>query len=833
MSVLMRKIKSPAVFYFLLFGILFVGCMLYVFYPVLPLDWVMLSPDFTKYYPVWARTQYLESLLTGKDGVVPYSLVALLLPPLARQELFYMLTSFCAALSVFYYLRTQRLSRLAAYGGGLCFAFSGYSFTLFCAGHGGYFMLISWGLFAFALINRCFETRQLFYYAVLGATIIWSEIHQPDIWLLFVFLIAAYGFWRSFIEWRRQRSWSFLMRVYPRFILTVLVVVLIGSRQIKVALTETLAAREKQYSEASGPSEGGAAMDAVKAEKQKKFERWIFSTNWSLPPEDMLEFVVPGIFGNDSFQMPYPYWGRLGQPYAFQKGRMMPNYRQHTVYLGVVSVLFVLFAAACWMVTRRKSEQLSSATGEAVPCFDDVPFWLGAWGVCAVISLGRFTPIYQMIYQYLPYMEYLRAPVKFHHLVEIANAILTAYGIEYFLRTDGVVVAARRRYVFFGVAVALLLLMGFVGVQLNATAIEQHIAGLGFGQLAATLREYAGSNLLRSVTLTGCVVACFLVASRRLASARVLLALACVAVALNTFDLAGVARRHVIPVNVGPHHAVNAVVKAMLARTGGRPANVMNYVSSNAGEQDWFGMALELNGFANMAPKPDNKALTELFGKLQKNPVKYWHLTGVRFVLLPQTSAEPLVRQGILSVVCDFEIGAGRVRTVQPSGKSLVLAEVAGLPALPALYYDWDGPVPAGEQMASALKEDRLDRPVADVAPDAATRSTLPAQSVPCEAMRKMPYALATRARVDAKGNSLLIFNEPFSGDLEAFVDGKLTRVYQVNGMWAALHVPQGQHQVVLRLKRAWGLNALSLMTSLAVMGWGLLRLRRRALPNH
>jgi|LakMenEpi03Aug12_release.lakeMendotaPanAssembly.Ray.scaffolds.fasta_scaffold37571_3 hypothetical protein len=833
MSGLIHTIKRPAVFCFLLFGALFVGCMLYVFYPVLPLDWVMLSPDFPKYYPAWARTQYLELLLTGKDGFVPYSFILFALPPFVRQELFFMVTSFCAALSVFYYLRTQGLSRVSAYGGGLAFAFSGYSFTLFCAGHGGYFMLISWGLFAFALINRCFQTRHLYYFAVLGATIIWSEIHQPDIWLLFVFLIAAYGVWRSFREWRMQRSWSFILSVYPRFILTVLVIALIGSRQIKVALTETLAAREKQYNEAAAPRQGDAAADSVQAEEQKKYEQWIFSTNWSLPPEDMLEYIVPSLFGNASFQMPYPYWGRLGQPYAFQKGRMTPNYRQHTVYLGIVSVLFVLFAAACWMVTRRKSDPLPSATGEAVPCFDDIPFWIGAWVVCAVISLGRYTPIYQMIYQYLPYMNYLRAPVKFHHLVEIANAFLTAYGIEYFLRTDGVVVAARRRYVIFCTGVVLLLLVGYFAVQIHATAIEHHIVGLGFGELAARLREYAGSNLLRAVALTGCVIVCFMKASRQRVSARVLLACACVAVALNTLDLAGIARRYVIPVNVGPHHAVNPVIQKMLARTGGRPANVMNYVSSNAGEQDWFGMALDLNGFANMTPKPDNQALRDLFEPLQKNPVKYWHVTGTRFVLLPRKSAVPFVQQNRLSVVCDFEIGAGSVRTVQPSDKSLVLAEVIGWPALPALYYDWEGPVPAGEQIARAGQDGSISRPMAEVAPDSVTRSTLPPQNVPCEAMRKMPYALSTQARVDAKGSSLLIFNEPFSVDLEAFVDGTPTPVSQANGLWAALPVPQGQHQVVLRLKRVWGLNALSLMTSLSVMGWGLLRLRRRALPNH
>jgi len=835
MILLKKKLGAPVLGWFLLFAALFWCCMAYVFYPVLPRDWVMLSPDAPKYYPTCSGTNFIETLLAGKDGVVPFFLFLNVIPPLIRQELFYMVASFLAAMAGFYYLRTQNVSRLAAFGGGLFFAFSGYSFTLFCAGHGGYFMNISCGLFAFGLINRCFQTKRFFYYVMLGATLIWAEYHQPDTWLLFVFLIAAYGVWRTIREWRVQKNMSFLARVYPRFVLTILTIALIGSQQIKGALTDTLRVRREQFSEASSVRADTKTADVDQAAAQKKFERWIFSTNWSLPPEDMLEFIVPGVFGNCSFQMPYPYWGRLGQPYAFQKGRMMPNYRQHTVYLGITAFLFALFAVWCWLALRRQSKVPQEVLSEKAvkTCFEDVPFWAGAWIVCAVIALGRYTPVYHFIYSYLPYMDYLRAPVKFHHLVEISNAFLAAFGIEYFRQAGSEAAVLRKRFGYFCGGCVVLLIAGYAVMQLWATAIEHYISSIGFGQLATPLREYASANFLRSIGLACTIGMFFAAASRKSNSAKTITVLAVSVIVLNTIDLASVARRYVIPVNVGPHHAANPVVKAMQARTGNRPANVMNYVTSGGGEQDWFSMALELNGFANMAPKPDEKDTPRalLFDGLRNSPVRYWQLTGVRFVLMSRTGVEAFAKQGLLSVLCDFEIGQGTVRTIPPSGKSFVLAEVIGFPGLPALYFNWKGAVPPDQQIAEALK-DPADRMVAEIAPEPDMGSHVLPQRVRFDAMRKMPYALSTHGNIESPCPGLLIVNEPFSKEFEAFVDGVEVPVVQANGLWASIRVPEGRHRVVLRIRRAWGWNALSLLTSLAVLVWAVVRLGRTS-PNH
>lgn len=821
---------------FLFFALLFWGSMLYVFYPVLARDWVMLSPDFPKFYPTCARAKWLEAVLAGRLSVVPLHALKFLGHPLIWQEFFFMLATGLAGVAVAYYLRTQRVPLAPACGGGLCFALSGYSFTLFCAGHGGYFYLISCGLFAFGLVNRCFQTRALFSFALLGAVLMWAEIEQPDIWLLFVMLLAAYTLWRSYREWREAGNVSFFWRVYPRFFLTGAVMLLIGFQQIRSALTESLTNRTLQMEEHSSVTEREQKVDPVKAEARRREERWIFSTNWSLPPEDMLEFIIPSLFGNDSLHMPHPYWGRLGRPHAsvFQKGRMMPNYRQHVVYLGVVSVLLALFAPLAWRAARRQEEtggrgadagvspgQGEQATGVSV--FADVPFWAGVWGVCAIISLGRYTPFYRLVYA-LPFMEYLRAPVKFHHLVELANACLAGWGLYALSGADAPARRLRRRFAGFAAGVAGCLVVLALVLQAGTAGIERHITELGMGQAASALRRFAVSNTVRSSLLTLAVAGVFAGSVWRGVSFRRSLFCACALIVLNTADLAGVARRCVIPVNVGPHHAANPVVKALLSRTGGRPANVLNYVTSNVWEQDWFHMALELHGFACVGPDPQNRDAprSQLFEAFQRSPLRYWQVMGVRFVLLPRKHAEPFFRQNILAAVCDFEIGRDTVRTVQPTETSLVLAEVRSLPALPALYYEWDGPVPGDQQLQAVRAEESVGHVVADAAgmKGAAAGGAVTPRSVELMTLRKMPRALETRGLIETERAALLVLGEEYDARLEAFVDRMPVRVCQANGMWAAIPVPAGKHEITVRIKRDWGLNALSFATSLTLLGW-------------
>ena len=345
--------------------------MLIVFLPVLPKYAGLVAPDSMPFFAWPWRTPHIENLLAG-GTFSPHNLYWLILHPLYAHELTYIIDTLVLTLGAVYYLHTQRLHPLSAWFGGLALGFCGYTFTLFSAGHRGYFHMFSCAIWAFGLIASGFATRRLTPFALLGLVLAWGVSYQPDVLLLVGSLAAAYVLWLTFSNAGVEASSSSqsaigngqsasaapkskidkinskILTIWPRFALSLVILVLAGFAGVRSAVTTQIANRDAQIAGASGRSSSEeSTADMPEKSAAERRERWLFATNWSLPPEDVLEFLVPGVFGNDSAQPPYPYWGRLGRPHdsLFQKGRMMPNYRQHTVYLGLIPLLFAIFAA--------------------------------------------------------------------------------------------------------------------------------------------------------------------------------------------------------------------------------------------------------------------------------------------------------------------------------------------------------------------------------------------------------------------------------------------------------------------------------------------------------
>ncbi|MBP5284675.1 MAG: hypothetical protein ILO34_01040, partial [Kiritimatiellae bacterium] len=313
---------------------------------------------------------------------------------------------YCAALGLVYFLRGRGLGRLASYGAGLLLAFSGYWLTLFSAGHLGWFQWMTYGVFAFGLADRALAGGRLRHWILLGAVLAWGSFYQPDLWLLFTVFTFAYfvfalvrekngdGFWRRFASGSAAALAVFLA---------------IGMPSFRNALSEDLAGRDRQIE--SGQTLGGAvpADDA----------RWIFVTNWSLPPAETLELLVPRLNGDTSCPFTLalgrrggrdvkPYTGALGRPLGAKSG----NWRQHSLYAGLVTCVLAAIGLAAGF---RRREVAFFAVCAFV-------FWL--------FSLGRnCETVYRIVYA-LPFGDYLRAPVKWLHLAEFCLAVLAAYGIE-------------------------------------------------------------------------------------------------------------------------------------------------------------------------------------------------------------------------------------------------------------------------------------------------------------------------------------------------------------------------------------------------------------------
>ena len=431
---------KPKQGWFLAFTAVFAVLAGFVFWGTWSTDMAPVMPDCPTSYPVnWFRAALKGWLENGKFA--PAEAINWIGHPAVWTEFQYAFAAYMAGLGMVYFLRGRGLPRVAAYGAGLFLAFSGYWFSLFSAGHLGWFQWMTYGVFVFGLIDRALTKGKVRHWLLLGACLAWGSMRQPDLWLLFTVFSAVYFVFRATCELLARRR-AEASRVRPTLIawakgslLALAALLCIGLASFRSAFVNDLAGRDQQIAE--GQTVGGAAKDD--AEK-----RWIFTTNWSMPPEATKEFWNDSVEGDTSCPMTLaigakrhtgvkPYTGRLGRPLGAAQG----NYRQHSLYVGFVTCIFAL--AGAFLGIFKKNGTVVFLVVSAVV------FWL--------FSMGRFCePVYRIVYA-LPFGDYLRAPVKWHHLTEFCLTALAGYGLCFWTQMPGKGVGPRAKTIAAAVAV--------------------------------------------------------------------------------------------------------------------------------------------------------------------------------------------------------------------------------------------------------------------------------------------------------------------------------------------------------------------------------------------
>lgn len=408
----MKTIK-PSLAWLLAFTAAFAVLAGFVFWGTWSCDVTPIMPDCPTVHPVGyfaALSKCLGERCLETWQFVPDDLTVFIGTPYFRQELQYAFGAYFAALALAYYCRGRGLSRAASYSAALLLGFCGYWFSLFSAGHLGWFLLMIYCVFAFGLADRAVRKGKLKNWLLLGAVVAWGCRRQQDLWMVFTFFAAAYFVWCCV----RERKWPDLKGVAC----AALAFFVIGGANIRSAFTEALAGRERQLEESKGSALSGGE---GKSDEEAK---WIFVTNWSMPPEDTLEFFVPRVHGDTSCPLSLslaaarhadlkPYTGRLGRPLGAPEG----NYRQHSLYVGWVTCLLALVAIAGAVRNRRD-----------IP--SDLVFFAGAALFFWLLSMGRYCEfVYRGVFQ-VPLINSLRAPVKWHHATELSLCVLAACGVE-------------------------------------------------------------------------------------------------------------------------------------------------------------------------------------------------------------------------------------------------------------------------------------------------------------------------------------------------------------------------------------------------------------------
>jgi hypothetical protein len=179
--------------------------------------------------------------------------------------------------------------------------------------------------------------------------------------------------------------------------------------------------------------------------------KWEFATQWSLPPDEWVDFVAPGYTGWRSGEPAGPYWGRTGRSAGWERTRQgFMNFRLESLYVGAMPIAFALLAVAAAVGMRnaeRGTQNAELETGKVsargprselcVPrsAFPspawrgEILFWAGVALVTLLLSFGKYFPLYALFYR-LPAVGSIRNPNKFIQIFQLAVGILAAFGLD-------------------------------------------------------------------------------------------------------------------------------------------------------------------------------------------------------------------------------------------------------------------------------------------------------------------------------------------------------------------------------------------------------------------
>lgn len=317
-----------------------------------------------------------------------------------------------AGVFTFGFLRAAGLSFYPALIGGLAYLMSGPIAGLVSPGHDGKLFVSALLPLACWLLTLGVRHGRAWTWGAL-ALVVGLGVLSPHPQLLQYMLLAAgsYGLWLAL---ERQQGTSRVPRpVAFRRLGYALGAVLLG---FAMGAIQYLPVRE--YVDWS-PRAGGKG--------------WEHAISYSMPLEELVSTYVPQFSG-----ILDAYWGRN-----------MIHF--HSEYFGAAA-LFLAVAGLFW-TDRAGSRGFSR-------------FWLGAFIVSLLWTLGGFTPFYRIVYALVPGTSYFRAPSTMMYVTMFSVAVLAALGTERLL-------AGRlgRRYVIgWVVAGALIAFMATAGGLTNLAA---------------------------------------------------------------------------------------------------------------------------------------------------------------------------------------------------------------------------------------------------------------------------------------------------------------------------------------------------------------------------
>lgn len=678
------------------------------------------------------------------------NLIFTLLPAPANVAWYIVLQLFFGAAGTYCYCRMIGTSRLAALLGGLTFALATENASLINAGHVMKIATISFAPWAFYCFEKGFLTRRVYWFLATGFVLAFQffNIH----WQIAYYTclgIGVYGVMRSVgivLAERREGK-----RLWGRLFCLNLITLCFFLSTVSISLIP-LANWSKGTNRGveSGASQGKGGLDRDEA------------MSWSMPPEEVTSFVIPGFFGysrqeageNPSNIASY-YWGRM-------------NFTQTLSYMGLLPWLLLPLP----LIFRR-----------------DRYTWLAVAAVAGgvLFSMGKFTPFYNFLFDHFPGINRFRVPKMMMFLPVLGLGVLAARGID-LLRDETIRKSRAFGNYLWGLGVFPLLLL----VLLGAEILGKNVWLRAFYEMLAQPTRYEQGpqlvaqrwdNLVQETAIAAGLAA--LVAGAVIVGCRKRLPALALPVVLIVLYLADVGR-----VNAKFMFLVDEPQKSKGVETPDiaflkKMPNQYRVLPMGPDPAQYASAGIPVMFVSNPVQQRRWQEYLDSFNLGSSMPdilnVKYLIFTAAEFQA-QQSQLEPKYTPVMSS----------------PDGQTVVVENRTVLPKA------WLVPsavqVNSAQETLAVLRDPRFNprllglvespNPIALDAPTV-TQSSLPGE------VRVLSYA-GERIELDAVAakNSLLILGEKFYRGWRAQVDGKETEIYPVDHVLRGIYLTPGRHRV-------------------------------------
>lgn len=757
-------------------------------------------------------------------NIMPRRFLQLVMPAIDYVLWGYIADMILLGISMLVLLKAMKISTPVACIGAIAMALSCHTTSLISAGHMSKNGMMPFAVLTLAFLHLAISRRSILLMCLSGICAGTALSEHYDVAYMFCIVAAAYGLFLVVID--RDKilgSKKNIFRLGAAILLGGFLTLTTFYPSISY-ITGRFAPAREEIVEKGQSADNGA--------------QWIFATNWSLPPEELIEFIIPGIFGLETGSEKHPYWGRTGQDISFARTHAgLRNLRQHGVYLGVFQVLLAIFAAG-YLFRRRI---FKGQEGRDLPPLSSAQekiglFWSVLTPIIIIFAMGRYGPLYRIFYTFFPYARNIRCPIKFLHIVEVAVVVLFAFGLEIIYhrisqRKPKDAPAAPRSLHIASFALSVLMALTIIAILFNTSSLSSYWNNIGFGNESSKLAVGMILAIARSAALAAIFGALILSARTRLASktlyAAIFLAITGLIIAadLVSVNLPYIKTNKATAFLYSGNDLISRI-KSDSARLR-TVAPVQDGVSSRLPEMFSFFNVGFLQALQGSSIDSD---LKDFYVALQQNPFRLWQLTSTGLIFGPRQQLSQLLKMPDFTETAGYIVrpdprsAIALTESTSPESNYLLLSYSKALPRA-AVFYGWRSSTRTDALRALSSPdwhpEDYALIECGDVSSSTNTGFT------PIDIDEYTPNHIELSAGTEMP--ALLLINDRFDPLWTASIDGQPAKVYRANGLMRGVFLEPGQHDVTLNFSRPYSMeNKVKLLGLVSILlALGIVMLRR------